>query len=132
MSWLSMKSSRSAWNKLIFGEKMPDKDDPQYAERREREMEAGRKTCKWLKLDKAALRIQAFASDSPKLFLTLAFGIVVFCFSYNVFCLIKFSRMVPIKSSNAVNAVEKQMERRNSLVEIANCHDTITSKSFRP
>ena len=32
-----------SWKKMIFGEKMPDKDDPKYKERYEREVAAGRK-----------------------------------------------------------------------------------------
>lgn len=31
------------WKKMIFGEPMPDKSDPKYKERYEREVEAGRK-----------------------------------------------------------------------------------------
>ena len=72
------------WRKLIFGEKMPDKDDPKYKERYEREVEAGRKTCRFLRLDKAAAAIQRFATGNPKFFLTLIFSVVVFCFSYNI------------------------------------------------
>ena len=43
------------WKKLIFGEKMPDKDDPKYKERYERDVAAGRKFAKTLRIDKAAL-----------------------------------------------------------------------------
>ena len=32
-----------SWKKMIFGEKMPDKDDPKYKERYEREVAAYRK-----------------------------------------------------------------------------------------
>ena len=31
------------WKKLIIGEKMPDKNDPKYTERYEKEVSAGRK-----------------------------------------------------------------------------------------
>ena len=31
------------WKKLIFGEKMPDKDDPKYEKRYKKEVEAGRR-----------------------------------------------------------------------------------------
>lgn len=53
-----------SWKKMIFGEKMPDKDDPKYKERYEREVAAGRKAARLLRLDKAAggvatLRLQA-------------------------------------------------------------------------
>ena len=43
-----------SWKKMIFGEKMPDKDDPKYKERYEREVAAGRKAARLLRLDKAA------------------------------------------------------------------------------
>lgn len=50
------------WKKLILGEKMPDKNDPKYAERYEKEVSAGRKWAKFLKIDKrricAMLRLQ--------------------------------------------------------------------------
>ena len=32
-----------SWKKMIMGEKMPDKDDPKYRDRYEREVDAGRK-----------------------------------------------------------------------------------------
>ena len=48
-----------SWKKLIFGEKMPDKDDPKYKERYEREVAAGRKAARLLRLDKAAGGVQA-------------------------------------------------------------------------
>ena len=70
------------WKKLIFGEKMPDKDDPKYKERYEKEVEAGRKTCRFLRLDKAAAAIQRFANRRPKFFLALIFSVVIFCFTY--------------------------------------------------
>ena len=34
------------WKKLIFGEKMPDKDDPKYEKRYKKEVEAGRKAAR--------------------------------------------------------------------------------------
>ena len=40
--------------RMIFGEKMPDKDDPKYKERYEREVKAGRKFAETLHIDKFA------------------------------------------------------------------------------
>ena len=48
---------------MIFGEKMPDKDDPKYKERYEREVAAGRKAARLLRLDKACL---LYTSPSPR------------------------------------------------------------------
>lgn len=47
--------------RMIFGEKMPDKDDPKYKERYEREVKAGRKFAETLHIDKFAASIQRFA-----------------------------------------------------------------------
>ncbi|MCD8395356.1 MAG: hypothetical protein LUC85_11120 [Bacteroidales bacterium] len=99
-----------SWKKLILGEKMPDKDDPKYAERREKELEAGRKTCKWLRLDKAAYAIQSFASAKPKLFLSLVFGMVIFCFGYNIYCLARLVGRDPQPKGTATYAVEQRLQ----------------------
>ena len=41
------------WKKLISGEKMPDKDDPKYEKRYKKEVEAGRKAARFLRIDKS-------------------------------------------------------------------------------
>ncbi len=42
------------WKKLIFGEKMPDRDDPKYEKRYQKEVEAGKKAARFLRIDKMA------------------------------------------------------------------------------
>ena len=49
------------FKKMLFGEKMPDKQDPKYKERYERDVAAGRKFAKTLRIDKAAAKVQKFA-----------------------------------------------------------------------
>ena len=44
-----------SWKKMIMGENMPDKDDPKYRDRYEREVDAGRKFARATKIDKAAV-----------------------------------------------------------------------------
>ena len=51
------------WKKMFIGEKMPDKDDPQYRQRYETEVQAGRKFAKTMKLDVLAAKVQLFAND---------------------------------------------------------------------
>ena len=51
------------FKKMLFGEKMPDKQDPKYKERYERDVAAGRKFAKTLRIDKAAAKVQKFAED---------------------------------------------------------------------
>lgn len=93
------------WKKMIFGEKMPDKDDPQYKERRERENKAGRNAAKVLRVDKAAAKTQRFASKYPKIFLLIVFGLVVGCLGYNI------RQMVRIYNQPTQTAVESQHGR---------------------
>ena len=72
------------WKKLIFGEKMPDKDDPKYAERYKKEVEAGKKTARFLRIDKMAGCAQRLACKHPRWFLGIVFGIVLGCLALNV------------------------------------------------
>lgn len=106
------------WKKLIMGEKMPDKNDPKYKERYEKEESAGRKVARFLKIDKAAAATQRFADRWPRLFLGIVFGIVIFCFVLNVYRL----SQVATKANDYQTAVEKQesiyKERRQSQPQI--------------
>lgn len=95
------------WKKLIMGEKMPDKNDPKYKERYEKEVSAGRKVARFLRIDKAAAATQRFADRWPKLFLGIVFGIVIFCFVLNVYRL----SQVATKANDYQTAVEKQESR---------------------
>ena len=56
------------FKKMLFGEKMPDKQDPKYKERYERDVAAGRKFAKTLRIDKAAAKVQKFADIHRTLF----------------------------------------------------------------
>lgn len=61
------------FKKMLFGEKMPDKQDPKYKERYERDVAAGRKFAKTLRIDKAAAKVQKFADIHRTLFLVIVF-----------------------------------------------------------
>lgn len=71
--------------RMIFGEKMPDKDDPKYKERYEREVKAGRKFAETLHIDKFAASIQRFADRHRTAFLVVVFGFVVGSFAWNIY-----------------------------------------------
>ena len=49
------------FKQMLIGEKMPDKDDPKYKERYERDVRAGRKFARMCRIDKAAAKVQRFA-----------------------------------------------------------------------
>lgn len=73
------------FRKILFGEKIPDKNDPKYKERYEKDVEAGRKFAKLLHIDKVVAYIQLFANKHTKLFLFTVFGIVICCFGLNIY-----------------------------------------------
>lgn len=95
-----------SWKKMIIGEKMPDKDDPKYRKRYESEVEAGRKTAKVLKIDKAASGVQRFACKHPKCFLAIVFTIVVSCLTFNIYRMVAVGRMQ--KTEQPATATEQQ------------------------
>ena len=84
MSWFSTKSSPSGFRRLLFGEKMPDKNDPKYRQRYENEVAAGRKTARLLRIDKAAGYVQRFACLHPRWFLGIVTAIILGCLVLNV------------------------------------------------
>lgn len=73
------------FKKMLFGEKMPDKNDPQYRERYEKEVGAGRKFAKAMRIDRLAVCIQSFANSHRRTFLCLVFGFVILSFSFNMY-----------------------------------------------
>lgn len=92
------------WKKMFFGEEMPDKDDPKYKGRREKEVEAGKKAARILRVDKMAAGIQKWALKYPRLFLCTVFGIVTMCLGYNITCMVKTYKQQPANET----AVQRQ------------------------
>lgn len=82
---MGMKGMR----RMLLGEKMPDKDDPKYKERYEKEVDAGRRFAKATRIDRAAEHVQRFANMHTKLFLVIVFGFVVSCFALNIYRMAK-------------------------------------------
>lgn len=91
---------------MLIGVKMPDKDDPQYKQRYEDEVNAGRKFAKMTKIDKVAGKIQHFAINHQKAFLIIVFGFIGLSFSLNIY------RMGRVWSSQqpGMSATERQEE----------------------
>lgn len=71
--------------KIVFGEKVPDKDDPQYKERREQGVKAGKSFARKMRLDKLAATVQLFASSHPRMFLGIVFGFLLFSVGFNLY-----------------------------------------------
>jgi len=87
-----------------MGEKMPDKEDPQYKERYEKEVETGRKFARWSGIDRFASRIQQFANGHRTLFLAIVFGTVICSFTFNAY---RFAMVYKAKKQN-VTATQRQ------------------------
>ena len=91
------------WKKMIFGEKMPDKHDPQYKERYEREVDAGRRFAKATRIDKAAAKVQGFANMHRTLFLIIVFTFVAAGHAWNIYQLIfVYKRQPPQREATAM------------------------------
>lgn len=57
------------FKKILFGEKVPDKDDPKYKERYEKDVAAGKNFAKALHLDKGCCLCSEFCIKAHKTFL---------------------------------------------------------------
>ena len=93
-------------SRMILGEKMPDRDDPRYRAKYEKDVEAGRRFARATGVDRLAGRVQLFAERHSALFLGIVLAIVFGCLALNIS---HFSR--------AVRARRDYMERGGPAVE---------------
>lgn len=103
--------------RMIFGEKMPDKDDPKYKERYEREVKAGRKFAETLHIDKLAASIQRFADRHRTAFLVIVFGFVVGSFAWNIYRLAVVYNHKP-NQRTATEMQDSLLRQRHKAVEL--------------
>jgi hypothetical protein len=75
---------------MLVGEDMPDKNDPKYKKRYEKEVAAGRKFAKTARIDRAAAKVQGFANAHKTLFLVIVFGFVATCFGINIYRMVRY------------------------------------------
>lgn len=85
------------FRRMLFGEKMPGKNDPQYKERYERDVEAGRKFAKATRIDKAAAKVQGFANMHRNLFLFIVFAFVLGGLVWNIYRISVVYRHQPVQ-----------------------------------
>lgn len=95
-----------SWKKMFVGEKMPDKNDPKYHDRYEKEVAAGREFARMTKIDKVAAWVQRFANRHTKLFLGIIFTFIFLCFGFNVYRI----SYVWNQSKDSKSAIERQEE----------------------
>ena len=70
---------------LLFCENMPDKVFHKYKYRFEMEVETVKKFARITRIDKVAASLQRFANEHRNLFLAIVFGIVICCFTFNIY-----------------------------------------------
>lgn len=103
---------------MLFGEKMPDKNDPQYKERYERDVNAGRKFAKATRIDKMAAKVQGFANVHRTLFLVIVFAFVIGIFAWNVYRLTVVYRHGPAQRT-ATEVQDSVLRERHRLLQDA-------------
>ena len=92
---------------MLVGEDMPDKNDPKYKKRYEKEVAAGRKFAKTARIDRAAAKVQGFANAHKTLFLVIVFGFVATCFGINIYRMVRYygiGRRLQVPSSGRKGA----------------------------
>ena len=103
---------------MLFGEKMPDKNDPKYKERYERDVDAGRRFAKATHIDKAAAKVQGFANTHRTLFLAIVFGFVVGGLAWNVYRLTVVCRYQPSRRTATEMQDSLLRERHTALQKL--------------
>lgn len=98
---------------MIMGEKMPDKDDPKYRDRYEKEVEAGRRFAQMTKIDKAAAKVQGFAIRHSMAFLVIVFGLIIFSFCFNLYS-IGLAYSAQKNHSTAIERQEQYIRNRRN------------------
>lgn len=99
--------------KIIMGEPMPDKNDPKYKERYEREVEAGKKFAGKFGLNWIAMKIQIWANSHRVGFLATVFGIVIGCFIINIIGMVRSYNSSKKHRSTAVEQVDSALQYRH-------------------
>ena len=103
--------------RMLVGEEMPNKNDPKYKERYEKEVAAGRKFAKNTRIDHAAAKVQGFANAHKTLFLVIVFGFVATCFGINIYRMVRYYG----HRAEAKSAIERQEGRMKQLMDAAHC-----------
>ena len=105
------------FRRMLFGEKMPDRNDPKYKERYERDVDAGRRFARATRIDKAAAKVQVFANLNRKLFLVIVFGFVIGGLAWNVYRLTVVYRHQPARRT-ATEVQDSVLRERQRMLSV--------------
>ena len=90
---------------------MPDKNDPKYKERYDREVDAGKKFAEKSGLNWLIARVQLWANGHRKAFLAIVFGIVIGCFVINLLNMVRVYHNQKQTQGTAVEQVDSALQR---------------------
>ena len=106
------------FRRMLFGEKMPDRNDPKYKERYERDVEAGRRFARATHIDRAAAKVQNFANVHRRLFLVIVFSFVIGGLVWNIYRLTVVYRHNPSQRTATQMQASVLRERHKALQEV--------------
>ena len=99
--------------KMFVGEKMPDKNDPKYRERYEREVNYGRRFANKTGISWMARKLQQIADSHRCGFLVVVFGIVLLCFFFNFYRMVSSYKAGAGRKGVAVERVDSALQKKN-------------------
>lgn len=99
--------------KMFVGEKMPDKNDPKYRERYEREVNYGRRFADKTGISWMARKLQQIADNHRCGFLVVVFGIVLLCFFFNFYRMVSSYKAGAGRKGVAVERVDSALHKKS-------------------
>ena len=99
--------------KMFVGEKMPDKNDPKYMERYEREVNYGRRFADKTGISWMARKLQHIADNHRCGFLIVVFGIVLLCFVFNICRMVNSYKAGAGRKGVAVERVDSALQKKS-------------------
>ena len=99
--------------KMFVGEKMPDKNDPKYRERYEREVNYGRRFADKTGISWMARKLQHIADNHRCGFLIVVFGIVLLCFVFNICRMVNSYKAGAGRKGVAIERVDSALQKMN-------------------
>lgn len=121
--------SAKGFKRLLLGEKMPDKNDPQYKERYEKEVESGRKFARWSRIDKVAACVQRFANNHRNAFLVMVFGFVALSFGYNIYRLTCVHRHQNMPHRSVIEVQDSILKAKRHGVKTINSYNNVNRRN---
>lgn len=100
-----------SWKKMILGEQMPDKNDPKYRERYEKEVNAGRRFASFAGIDRLAVKVQKFVYENKVTAFMLLIGFFVLLITVNIMRMVRVCTDYNVRKT-ATQIQEEQLNER--------------------